>query len=81
LNHQSQVGDFVDSQDAAGKWYEALVREVAEDTVTVHYFGWATKWNGTIRRRKDVEMTGVSAVSMIETPAGYAYAYRVEFDV
>ena len=58
----------MDAQDAAGKWYEAIVRKVTEDTVTVHYFGWASKWNATIRRRKESEITeisGVFSVSMI----------------
>jgi hypothetical protein len=45
-----KVGDFVDAQDSTGKWYEAIVREVSDDTVKVHYFGWASKWDFTLRR-------------------------------
>lgn len=45
-----QVGDFVDAQDAEGKWYESVVREVSTDTVKVHYIGWASRWDTTIRR-------------------------------
>lgn len=58
-----QVGDFVDAQDSAGKWYEAMVREVHEDTVRVHYFGWASRWDSTIRRRRNDKIIGSSIVS------------------
>jgi ubiquitin carboxyl-terminal hydrolase 8 len=57
----------VDAQDAAGKWYEALVEDVTEDSVTVHYFGWASKWNGNIRRRRVGDVEGVSV--KIHAPA------------
>jgi len=50
LENRIKVGDYVDAQDTAGKWYEAIVRKVAEDTVTVHYVGWASRWNTTLRR-------------------------------
>lgn len=60
-----QVGDFVDAQDAAGNWYESLVREVTEDTVTVHYFGWASRWDSIVRRRPNVEISGSAAVRAI----------------
>jgi hypothetical protein len=40
----------VDAQDITGKWYEAVVREVSEDTVKVHYLGWASRWDASIRR-------------------------------
>ena len=52
LEHRVQVGDFVDAQDITGKWYEAIVKEVAETTVTVHYLGWASRWNTTLRKSK-----------------------------
>jgi ubiquitin carboxyl-terminal hydrolase 8 len=59
LEYRVQVGDFVDAQDSTGKWYEAIVRDVSEDIVTVHYAGWATRWNGKIQRHpngpKDVD--------------------------
>ena len=42
----------MDAQDSARKWYEAIVREVSEDTVKVHYFGWGSKWDGKLPRRK-----------------------------
>lgn len=63
FENRLQVGDFCDAQDSAGKWYEALVREITEDTVKVHYFGWAQKWDATIRRRLDSTIEGPSAVS------------------
>jgi ubiquitin carboxyl-terminal hydrolase 8 len=50
LEHRVQVGDFVDAQDIAGKWYEAVVKEVSQTTVTVHYLGWASRWNATLRK-------------------------------
>lgn len=53
LANRIQVGDFVDAQDAAGNWYESIVKEVTDDIVTVHYFGWASRWNGRIRRRQE----------------------------
>ena len=59
-----QVGDFVDAQDSAGKWYEALVHEVNDESIRVHYFGWASKWDSTIRRKRDDPMTGACIVSM-----------------
>lgn len=45
LVNRVQVGDFVDAQDTAGKWFEAYVSEVKQDTVKVHYFGWSSKWD------------------------------------
>ena len=51
LSNRIQVGDFVDAQDTAGKWYEAIVRELTDDLVKVHYAGWATKWDANLRRR------------------------------
>lgn len=63
FENRIQVGDFVDAQDSAGKWYEALVREVTDDTVKVHYFGWASKWNATVRRRNETEVANLNLVS------------------
>lgn len=63
LGNRLQVGDFVDAQDSAGKWYEAIVRSIDVDQVTVHYFGWASKWDATVRRRADVQIEGSCAVS------------------
>ncbi|KAL3924746.1 MAG: hypothetical protein SGILL_000856 [Bacillariaceae sp.] len=51
LENRIKVGDLVDAQDITGKWYEAIVREVTDTTVNVHYFGWASRWNATLRRR------------------------------
>jgi len=50
LENRVQVGDFVDAQDIAGKWYEAIVQEVSQTTVKIHYLGWASKWNGILRK-------------------------------
>ena len=52
LQHRVQVGDFVDAQDIAGKWYEAMVKEVSETTVTVHYLGWASRWDTILWKSK-----------------------------
>jgi len=52
LENRVQVGDFVDAQDIAGKWYEAIVQEVYKTTVKVHYLGWASRWNGNLRRHR-----------------------------
>lgn len=59
LENRIKVGDFVDAQDSTGKWYEALVRKVTRDTVTVHYLGWATKWDSIIRKRRNSKVDGV----------------------
>ena len=47
------VGDFVDAQDSSGRWYESVVREVTDDTVKVHYFGWSSRWDATLKRRRN----------------------------
>jgi len=52
LPERIRVGDYVDAQDVAGKWYEAVVREVDETSVKVHYVGWASRWDAKIRRRQ-----------------------------
>ena len=53
----------MDAQDSAGKWYEAIVREITDDTVTVHYAGWASKWDATVYRRLDGnDVDGVPSV-------------------
>ena len=57
LSHRLVPGDFVDAQDNTRTWYEAQIREVHGDKVKVHYFGWASRWDGWIRRypaEKDV---------------------------
>lgn len=53
LMERVKVGDFVDAQDVAGKWYEARVEQVADESVTVHYFGWASRWNSELKRWPD----------------------------
>jgi hypothetical protein len=58
-----EVGDFVDAQDNAGNWYEAIVRATTGETVTVHYAGWASRWDTTVHRRPDQSEPGVSVVS------------------
>mmetsp|Transcript_27901 Transcript_27901/g.61219 ORF Transcript_27901/g.61219 Transcript_27901/m.61219 type:complete len:918 (-) Transcript_27901:2683-5436(-) len=50
LSNRLAPGDFVDAQDGTRTWYEAQVREVDGDKVKVHYFGWASRWDGWIRR-------------------------------
>ncbi len=65
LGNRLQVGDFVDAQDSAGKWYEAMVRSMQDDFVTVHYFGWASRWDATVRRRAGVHVEGACAVSSV----------------
>lgn len=64
LENRIQVGDFVDAQDAGGNWYESVVTEVNDDIVAVHYFGWASRWNGRIRRRRDSTVPANIAVSL-----------------
>jgi len=52
LDSRIRVGDCVDAMDSARKWYEAVVREVGEDTVKVHFVGWGGKWDTTLPRRR-----------------------------
>lgn len=52
FENRIKVGDFVDAQDSSGKWYESVVREITEDTVTVHYIGWSSRWDATLKRRR-----------------------------
>lgn len=60
LENRIQVGDFVDAQDVTGRWYEAIVGEVGDDTVRVHYSGWASRWDSKLKRRQNaVPVAGV----------------------
>ena len=52
LEERIQAGDFVDAQDSIGKWYEAVVRDVTDELVNVHYFGWASRWDIKLKRRR-----------------------------
>jgi hypothetical protein len=83
LENRVSVGDFVDAQDVAGKWYEAVVLAVGgdygendskasdnrnqskqaaddsqKDIVTVHYLGWASRWNAVLKRHKHAIING-----------------------
>eukprot|EP00804_Cyclotella_cryptica_P029210 CCRYP_011647-RC/>CCRYP_011647-RC protein AED:0.05 eAED:0.05 QI:124/1/1/1/1/1/6/1079/1337 len=60
LQNRLQVGDFVDAQDTALKWYEAIVRELTPETVKVHYFGWGSRWDGELPRRKGMGTKNIS---------------------
>lgn len=63
LEHRVQVGDFVDAQDITGKWYEAVIKAVSETFVTVHYIGWASRWNAKLRKSRHANSsTGEKAV-------------------
>mmetsp|Transcript_30782 Transcript_30782/g.45536 ORF Transcript_30782/g.45536 Transcript_30782/m.45536 type:complete len:1052 (+) Transcript_30782:47-3202(+) len=70
LSNRIDVGDFVDAQDTAGNWYEAVVREVGMNHVLVHYLGWASRWDGKIRRRNDDEElpNGISKKCLAPAP-------------
>lgn len=52
VTYNHQVGDFVDAQDSAKKWYEGIVREVTPDTIKVHYFGWGSKWDTVLPKKQ-----------------------------
>ena len=60
-----QVGDFVDAQDSAGKWYEAVVQEIYQDTITVHFFGWSSRWDAKLSKDYSTEVVrkGYSATT------------------
>jgi hypothetical protein len=66
FENRIKVGDFVDAQDSSGKWYESMVREVTEDTVKVHYLGWNSKWDSTLKRRRNGKaVEGIMQVSLM----------------
>lgn len=67
FGNRLQIGDFVDAQDSAGKWYEAIVRNMDDDSVLVHYFGWASKWDCRIPRMPGKKLEGTAAVSWLST--------------
>ena len=63
LTNRLQVGDYVDAQDSARKWYEAIVCDVkSETTIKVHYFGWGSKWDVKLPR------TNSSSGSKLSSP-------------
>ena len=53
FENRIKPGDFVDAQDSSGSWYESVVRETTDDTVTVHYIGWSSRWDATLKRRRN----------------------------
>jgi hypothetical protein len=69
-----KAGDFVDAQDSSGKWFESVVREVTEDTVTVHYLGWASKWDATLKRRRHGK--GVEGIMQVGKITGIRHLER-----
>ena len=40
-----EVKQWVDCLDTVGKWCEAIVVNVKPDGVSVHYDGWADRWD------------------------------------
>lgn len=48
--HLLKTGDWVDARDTVNKWCVAQVVDSNEETVTVHYKGWASKWDEAIPR-------------------------------
>lgn len=40
-----EEGDVVDCCDSVGNWYEAVVIDVEEDQVFIHYEGWPNLWD------------------------------------
>lgn len=65
----------MDAQDTAGNWFESVVRKVTDDTVTVHYAGWASRWDTTLRRRNSgLEVNGKAKVSFTKS---YLHSIRL----
>lgn len=48
--HELQVGDVIDGLDTVGRWYEARVLALTEETVSIHYLGWSEKWDEEFHR-------------------------------
>ena len=68
LMQRISVGDFVDAQDVAGKWYEARVTEVQEDSIKVHYMGWSSKWDTSLKRWPDSTVSGMANRLLVPMP-------------
>lgn len=47
---QFEVGQLIDAKDREGKWFEAVITELEEDRIHVHYNGWESKWDEWIQR-------------------------------
>ena len=60
LVRRMRVGDFCDAQDVAGKWFEAMVCKIDDESVTVHYFGWASRWNTKLKRTLTSSIDGMA---------------------
>ena len=58
LTNRLHVGDYVDAQDSARKWYEAIVCDVKSETIKVHYFGWGSKWDVKLPRTNGSSSSG-----------------------
>lgn len=72
LANRVRAGDLVDAQDVAGQWYEAVVLAVHDETVLVHYAGWASRWDAKAQR-------GRSSVSgEVESPPGVARGRKIK---
>lgn len=70
LANRIQPGDLVDAQDVAGKWYEAVVQKVEDETVLVHYTGWASKWDSKVRRRNASIQNSTSVTGGVDGATG-----------
>lgn len=78
LENRIKVGDFVDAQDSSGKWYESVVREVTEDTIKVHYLGWASKWDSTLKRRRNGKaVEGIMQVTSNQCQSSSAISFAL----
>ncbi len=60
-----EVGDLVDAKDKVGKWYEAVVRDIKDDRVLIHYNGWPA--NGTSGRISNLR----TCCPCVRTPMGH----------
>lgn len=56
LANRIKVGDFVDAQDSSGKWYESVVQAVTQDIITVHFFGWNSRWDAELSKDYSTEL-------------------------
>ena len=45
-----EEGDMIDCQDSVKQWYEAVVVDVEEEKIFVHYEGWPTMWDEWIEK-------------------------------
>jgi len=43
-------GDLIDARDSEGRWFDAIVAELRNDEIKVHYRGWSARWDAWLNK-------------------------------